>query len=74
MLFQIGLVINGNGKKVQILANRKSLKEWEDEKGVILRKRKRKINNITERQYKHFIRTEYIICKTEKGAEYLAEI
>ena len=56
------------------MANRKPLKDWEDEKGIIFRKRKRKVNNITEKQYKQFIKTEYIICKTEKGAEYLAEL
>lgn len=56
------------------MANRKALKEWEEEKGVKIRRRKHKNNDFTEKEYKRLIQTEYIICKTEKGLEYLKEI
>lgn len=56
------------------MANRKTLKEWEEEKGVKIRRRKHKNNDFNEKEYKKLIRTEYIICKTEKGLKYLQEI
>ena len=56
------------------MANRKTLKEWEEEKGVRLRKRKHKILVFTEKHYKNLIQKEYIICKTEKGLEYLENL
>lgn len=56
------------------MPNRKMLKEWEDEKGVKIRRRKHKNNNFTEKEYKRIIQSEYIICKTEKGLEYLQGI
>ena len=58
----------------EIMPNRKMLKEWEDEKGVKIRRRKHKNNNFTEKEYKRIIQSEYIICKTEKGLEYLQGI
>ena len=75
MLFQIGLIgITGNGSRKKKLANRKTLKEWEDEKGVRIRRRKHKLNVFTEKQYKYLIQNEYITCKTEKGLEYLENL
>lgn len=56
------------------MANRKKLKEWEDEKGVRIRRRKHKLNVFTEKQYKYLIQNEYITCKTEKGLDYLKNL
>lgn len=56
------------------MANKKLLKEWEEEKGIRIRKRKHKKNELTEKEYKKLIKTEYIICKTEKGYDYLQKI
>ena len=46
--------------------NRKPVKDWELEKGVIL-KENRNNNKITEKQFKKRIKNEYIKCKIEKG-------
>lgn len=55
------------------MANKKSLIEWETEKGIELRKRKWKNNEYTERQFKNLLRKNYIIIKTEKGLNYYQE-
>ena len=65
--------INGNGKKVEILPNRKNLKDWEMDKGVIIRNRKYNQDELTEKQYKNLIKTKNIKVKTEKGLQYLEE-
>lgn len=49
---------------------RKTLKDWELEKGIIV-KTKNKCKICNERQYKKLIRRNYIVTKTEKGLEYL---
>lgn len=51
----------------------KTLKEWEIETGVILREN-RKIDKLTEKQFKRRIKSEYIKCKTAKGLAYLSNI
>lgn len=53
--------------------NRKTIKEWETEKGVIL-KENRNNNKITEKQFQRKIKSEYIKCKTDKGLLYMSEI
>lgn len=53
--------------------NRKTIKDWELEKGVILRENKGN-NKITEKQYQRRIKSEYIKCKTEKGLLYMSEL
>lgn len=68
MLFQIGLTgITGIGG---IIMNRKTLKEWELEKGVRV-KSKKKLGKYTEKQLKRLIKSNYIVTKTQKGLEYL---
>lgn len=57
-----------------IMANKKLLKEWEEEKGIRIRKRKHKKNKFTEKEYKKLIKNGYITCKTEKGYNYLQKI
>lgn len=56
-----------------MLANRKSLKDWEMEKGVIIRNRKYNQDELTEKQYKNLVKTKNIKIKTEKGLQYLEE-
>lgn len=56
-----------------MLANRKSLKDWEMEKGVIIRNRKYNQDELTEKQYKNLVKTKNIKVKTEKGLQYLEE-
>ena len=53
--------------------NRKPIKDWELEKGVILRKNKNN-NKITEKQFQNRIKTEYVKCKTLKGMMCMSEI
>ncbi len=53
--------------------NRKTLNEWEFEKGIIV-KTKKKTEKYTEKQFKKLISTTQIVVKTEKGLEYLQEI
>ena len=53
--------------------NRKSLKVWELEKGITV-KSKKKSGTYTEKQLKRLIKSSYIVTKTEKGLEYLANI
>lgn len=53
--------------------NRKPVKDWELEKGLILRENK-KNNKITEKQFQRRIKREYIKCKTTKGLLYMSEI
>lgn len=53
--------------------NRKTLKEWELEKGVRVKSNK-KPGKYTEKQLKRLIKSNYIIIKTEKGLEYLENI
>lgn len=50
---------------------RKRIKDWELETGVVLRENKNN-NKITEKQFKRRIKHEYIICKTLKGLMYLS--
>lgn len=50
--------------------NRKTLKEWELEKGVRV-KSKKKLGKYTEKQLKRLIKSNYIVTKTQKGLEYL---
>ena len=50
--------------------NRKTLKDWEMEKGIRI-KTKKKTGSYTEKQFKKMINSGYIIIKTEKGLEYL---
>ena len=50
---------------------RKRIKDWELETGVVLRENKNN-NKITEKQFKKRIKHEYIICKTLKGLMYLS--
>lgn len=52
---------------------RKMLKEWETETGVILRNN-RNCGMLTEKQFQRRIKTEYIKCKTAKGLAYLSNI
>ena len=53
--------------------NRKIVKEWEIEKGIVLRENKAN-NKITEKQFQKKIKSEYIKCKTEKGLLYMSEL
>ena len=50
---------------------RKTLKEWETETGVILREN-RQCGKMTEKQFKRRIKHEYIKCKTARGLAYLS--
>ena len=50
---------------------RKRIKDWELETGIVLKENKTN-NKITEKQFKRRIKTEYIICKTNKGLMYLS--
>ena len=50
---------------------RKLLKEWETETGVILREN-RQCGKMTEKQFKRRIKHEYIKCKTARGLAYLS--
>lgn len=50
---------------------RKRIKDWELETGVILREN-RQCGKMTEKQFKKRIKHEYIICKTLKGLMYLS--
>lgn len=52
------------------MAYRKMLKDWELEKGVEI-KEKRKDKLISEKEYKRNIKSNYIVVKTRKGADYL---
>lgn len=53
--------------------NRKSLNEWELEKGIKVKTKKRTIK-YTEKQLKKIIKTNQIKVKTEKGLEYIEEL
>lgn len=53
--------------------NRKTLKDWELEKGIIV-KEKDKSKKYNEKQYKNLIKTNYIVIKTNKGLAYWEEI
>lgn len=53
--------------------NRKTIKDWELEKGIILRENKNN-NKITEKQFQKKIKHEYVKCKTLKGMMYMSEI
>ena len=53
--------------------NRKTVKEWEIEKGIVLRENKAN-NKITEKQFQRKVRSEYIKCKTEKVLLYMSEL
>lgn len=53
--------------------NRKTIKDWELEKGVVLRENKNN-DKITEKQFQKKIKSEYVKCKTEKGLLYMSEI
>ena len=53
--------------------NRKSLNEWELEKGIQIKTNKR-LGKYTEKQLKNMIKTNQIVVKTNKGLEYLQEI
>lgn len=53
--------------------NRKIIKDWELEKGVVLRENKNN-DKITEKQFQKKIKSEYVKCKTEKGLLYMSEI
>lgn len=53
--------------------DRKTLKEWETETGIIL-KENRNCGMLTEKQFKRRIKHEYIKCKTGKGLTYLSNI
>ena len=55
------------------MPNRKNLKDWEMDKGVIIRNRKYNQDELTEKQYKNLIKTKNIKVKTEKGLQYLEE-
>ena len=71
MLSQTGLIgIIGIGG---IVMNRKTLKQWELEKGIKLKTNK-KMDTYTEKQLKRLIKSNHVIIKTEKGLEYLANI
>ena len=50
---------------------RKKIKDWELETGVVLRENKNN-NKITEKQFQIRIKHEYIKCKTQKGLMYLS--
>ena len=66
-------MIQENIRKWGKRMNRKTVKEWEIEKGIVLRENK--VNNkITEKQFQKKIKSEYIKCKTEKGLLYISEI
>lgn len=51
---------------------KKTLKDWELEKGIKVKTRD-KSKTYNERQYKKLIKSNYIVTKTEKGLEYLKE-
>lgn len=51
---------------------KKTLKDFELEKGIIV-KTKHKSKTYTEKQYKKLIKSNYIVTKTEKGLEYIKE-
>ena len=51
---------------------KKTLKDWELEKGITVKTRD-KSKTYNERQYKKLIKSNYIVIKTEKGLEYLKE-
>lgn len=53
--------------------NKKILKEWEFEKGIKVKTKKR-IEKYTEKQFKSLLKTNQITVKTEKGLEYLQEL
>lgn len=53
--------------------NRKTLNEWELEKGIEVKTKKRTLK-YTEKQLKKLINTNQIVVKTEKGLEYLQEL
>jgi len=53
--------------------NRKSLNEWELEKGLKVKTKKRD-TTYTEKQLKTLIKTTQIRVKTDKGLEYIQEI
>lgn len=53
--------------------NRKTVKQWELEKGVTLKENKDN-NRITEKQFRRKIKSGYIECKTEKGLNYLKNL
>ncbi len=53
--------------------NKRTIKEWETETGVVLREN-RNSDKITEKQFKRRIKSEYVKCKTEKGLLYMNEI
>ncbi len=53
--------------------NKRILKEWEFEKGIKVKIKKR-TGKYTEKQFKKLIKTNYITVKTEKGLEYLQEL
>lgn len=53
--------------------NRKPLHEWELEKGLKIKTKKRKIK-YTEKDFKKAIKLNYITVKTEKGLDYLQEL
>lgn len=50
--------------------NRKPLKAWEIEKGVIIKTKKR-AGFFTEKQFRLLIKTNHIKVKTNKGLEYI---
>lgn len=51
----------------------KMLKDWELEKGVEIKER-RKDKLISEKEYKRKIKSNYIVVKTHKGLEYLESL
>ncbi len=53
--------------------NRKTLNEWELEKGIKVKTQKRTLK-YTEKQLKKLIYTNEITIKTEKGLNYLREL
>lgn len=53
---------------------KKTLKEWEIEKGIEIKTKDRKnIIALNERQFINLIKDNYIVTKTEKGLNYLEE-
>ena len=51
----------------------KMLKDWELEKGVEIKER-RKDKLISEKEYKRKIKSNYIVVKRHKGLEYLESL
>lgn len=69
----LGLKEGGN-KKVEIVRERRKLKDWEMDTGIRIKGVKDKGKRCKERTFKNLIKTKEIVVKTNKGLEYLESI